>query len=219
MSKIVAGARPSAGADPQSLARFGLLAGAVVPPLFVLIVVIDSFVHPAYNQVTDYVSELSRGQLGWLQSANFLVCGMALLGFAAGIRWAVRPGPGSVAGAALFALMGGGVIVDAFFTIDPHTSTVHTPTGVVHAVGFVVVSVALIVACFVFARRLRGALRMYSVASGILLPVSLVVTVVAGTPLGITGILQRIFLLIGWAWIAVLALSLLAESRRDSAAS
>jgi hypothetical protein len=197
------------------LARFGLLAGAIVPPLFIVIVLIDGFVHPAYNQVTDYVSELSRGQLGWLQVANFLVCGLALLAFAAAIRWGVRRAAGSVAGAALFALIGGGVIVDAFFTIDPHTSSVHTLTGIVHSAGFLVVSLALIAACFVFARRFAGALRTYSVASGILIPVSLVVTVVAGTPLGITGILQRVFLLIGWAWITVLALSLLAESKSD----
>jgi hypothetical protein len=186
-----------------------------VPPVFVLIVLIDSFVHPAYNQMTDYVSELSRGQLGWLQVANFLICGVALLGFAAGIRWAVRPGPGSVGGAVLFVLIGVGVIVDAFFTIDPHTSTVHTVSGIVHGVGFLVVTVALIAACFVFARRFTGGLRIYSLASGILLPVCLVVTVVVGTPLGITGILQRVFLLIGWAWITVLALGLLAESKSD----
>lgn len=194
-----------------SRARLALLAGVVGPPLFVVVFLVDGLIHPAYNPVTDFVSELSRGELGWLQIANFLVFGAAMLAFAAGISWGARRGPGSAAGAALFAVIGGGLVVSGLFVADAHTGTVQTLSGTIHDAAALPVFAGLIAACFVFARRFRGPLRIYSVASGIFVLVFLVATFPIGLPLDIAGILQRITIIAGWAWITVLALALRAE--------
>ena len=194
-----------------SRARQALWAGVIGAPLFVLVGLVDGFIHPDYNQVTDYWSEMSPGQLGWLQTTNFLVDGAALLAFAAGIRWGARRGPGSAAGAALFAVIGAANVVSGLFTIDAHTSTVQTLSGTIHMAAAPPVFFGLVATCFVFARRFRGALRAYSVGSGILLLLSIFSFLVLGATLNITGILQRGAILVGWQWITVLALALRAE--------
>jgi hypothetical protein len=173
---------------------------------------LDSFIHPAYNPVTDYVSELSLGQLGWLQTANFLVFGAAMLTFATGIRWGARRGRGSAAGPLLFVVIGAvGLIVDGIFKIDPHTSTVHTLSGTIHSQAAPGYFFGVTAACFVFARRFRGPLRVYSIASGILLPIFIFGFLALGIQLGISGLLQRGAVVVGNAWITVLALMLWAE--------
>ena len=193
-------------------ARPLLWAGVVGPPLFVVVFLIDGLIHPAYNPVTDFVSELSRGELGWLQIINFLVFAAALLTFAVGIYWGARRGPGSVAGAALFALMGASLVVAGLAVTDAHTSTVQTPTGTLHNFSALPAFACLIAACFVFSRRFGGVMRAYSIASGVFVLVFFFATFLVGTPFGIIGILQRILIIGGWAWITILALALRSES-------
>ena len=194
-----------------SRARQALWAGAIGAPLFVLVGLVDGFIHPNYNVVTDFWSEMSRGQLGWLQTVNFLVDGLALLVFAAGIRWGVRRGPGSAAGAVLFAVIGLGNIVSGLFTIDAHTSTIQTLSGTIHMAAAPPVFFGLVATCFVFARRFQGRLRTYSIVSGIALLLSIFAFLALGAPLDITGILQRLAIVVGWQWITVLAVALRAE--------
>ncbi len=185
--------------------------GILAPPLFVLVFLVDGLIHPAYNPVTDFVSELSRGELGWLQIANFLVFGAAILVFAAGIRSSARRGAGSVAGPVLFVIMGAGLIASGIFVTDAHTSTESTLSGTIHILATLLVFVSLIIACFVFARRFRGPVRTYSIASGIVVLILFVAAFVLGDSLGIAGIVQRATIVVGWAWITVLALALGAE--------
>jgi hypothetical protein len=190
----------------------GLLwAGVVGPPLFVAVFLVDGVIHPAYNTVTDFVSELSRGELGWLQITNFLVLAAALLTFAVGIYWGTRRGPGSVAGAALFAIMGASLVVAGLAVTDAHTSTVQTTSGSLHNAASLPVFAGLIAACFVFSRRFQGGMRAYSIASGVFVLVFFFATFLVGTPLGIIGVLQRILIICGWAWITILALALRSE--------
>jgi hypothetical protein len=192
-------------------ARPLLWAGVVGPPLFVAVFLVDGLIHPAYNPVTDFVSELSRGELGWLQIINFLVLAAALLTFAVGIYWGTRRGPGSVAGAALFALMGTSLVVAGLAVTDAHTSTVQTPTGNLHNLSALPAFASLIAACFVFSRRFRGVMRTYSIVSGVFVLVFLFATFLVGPPLGIIGVVQRILIIGGWAWITILALALHSE--------
>lgn len=192
-------------------ARTALLLGVLAPPVFILVFLVDGLIHPAYNPVTDFVSELSRGELGWLQIANFLVFGAAILVFAAAIRWGAPRRAGSVAGPILFGIMGAGLITSGLFVTDAHTSTESTLSGTIHVLATLLSFVCLIIACFVFARRFRGPVRTYSIASGIVVLILFVAAFVMGDSLGIAGIVQRATIVVGWAWIAVLALALRAE--------
>ena len=194
-----------------SRARLALLGGVIGPPVFVAVFLVDGFIHPAYNAVTDFVSELSRGELGWLQIANFLFLALSMLVFAAGIRWGVRRGPGSAAGAVIFAIVGASLIVSGTFVTDAHTSAVKTTTGMIHDLAALPVFGGVVAACFVFARRYHGAMRIYSIATGIFVVVSFVLIFAVGSALDIIGIMQRVTIIAGWTWITVLALLLRAE--------
>ena len=75
---------------------------------------------------------------------------------------------------------------------------------------------SLIAACFVLARRFAGdpawrGWAFYSIATGILVAVFFIMTDVVASlnPNGPAGLIQRISIIIGWGWIALLAFRLM----------
>src|SRR5262249_30549829 len=78
---------------PNRLLRAGLVAG----PLFVALFLVEPAFHDGYDPMRHPVSSLSLGPGGWVQMLNFLVAGLLCLAFAAGLRRALRPGPGAAA--------------------------------------------------------------------------------------------------------------------------
>lgn len=194
----------------RSPAYAALLGGVIGPPVFVLVFLIDDRIHPAYDPVANHISELMRGELGWLQAANFLVFAAAMLTFAAGIYWGAPRRRASAAGSVLFAAIGAGLIVSGLFVPDAQTGRVQTLPGIIHNVAAFPVFLGLFGASLVFSLRFRGGLRIYSAASGALF---LLVMFVAShfSELHIDGVFQRISIVVGWTWITVLAFALRAE--------
>lgn len=77
---------------------------------------------------------------------------------------------------------------------------------------------SLTAACFVLARRFAGnpawrGWTFYSIATGILVAVFFIVTdlVASLDPNGSAGLFQRLSIIIGWGWIALLALRLMSK--------
>jgi len=60
------------------------VAGIVGPILFVLVVIVQSVLHPDYSQVRLPISGLAAWPGGWLQSVNFIVFGLLMISFAIG---------------------------------------------------------------------------------------------------------------------------------------
>jgi len=123
------------------------------------------------------LSLLSLGDLGWIQITTFVVAGALVLAGAVGLRRVLGRGPGPwLIGAYGAALVWGGV-----FVADPAFGfPVGTPDGsparlswhgILHGIAPAAASLALIVACFVFARRYaterRTGWARYSVASAV----------------------------------------------------
>ncbi|WP_030911141.1 DUF998 domain-containing protein [Streptosporangium amethystogenes] len=73
----------------------GIAAGALVPA----VLLIDGATRPGYSLWRHSASQLGTGERGWLQTANFVIGGLLLLAFAAGlafrldIRDVLRPAP------------------------------------------------------------------------------------------------------------------------------
>jgi hypothetical protein len=107
--------------------------------------------------------------------------------------------------------MGASLVVAGLAVTDAHTSTAQTPTGNLHNLSALPAFASLIAACFVFSRRFRGVMRTYSIVSGVFVLVFLFATFLVGPPLGIIGVVQRILIIGGWAWITILALALHSE--------
>jgi hypothetical protein len=138
-----------------------LLAGAVAAPLFTVAVLAQAALRPGYDLTRHPASVLANGSYGWVQVATFLATGALTLAGAAGMRRVV----GRVA-AALLTVQGLGMIVAGIFRMDPVDGfPIGTPPGqpasfsttaMVHNAAGSLSFLALLVACFVLARRLRG---------------------------------------------------------------
>jgi hypothetical protein len=212
--------------------------GAVGPLLFIVAFLIEGAVRPGYSAWHDFVSELSLSNQGWTQIANFLVCGVLVICFAFGLRQVFRSGKGSVWGPLLLGIFGLSLLIAGVFVTDPSLnydppgtpgSTWH---GMIHGINALLTLCSLTIGAFVLARRFAGdpawrGWTLYSLITGLLFLAffagSLVVAILDQKgilPNSPVGLLQRIAIIIGWGWIALLALRLLRQNGRlaDSAA-
>jgi Protein of unknown function (DUF998) len=166
VSQQVAGAG-SPPAAPVPAAGTGLLVcGVLAGPLFVTVTTIGIVSREGFDLRRNGISQLSLGDRGWIQIANFIVAGLLSVAFAAGARHALRPGVGAVAAPVLISGYGLGLIATGLFLVDPGVGfPPGTPAGMpdrlswhgaVHAVAPPVAFGLLVGVCFVFARRFAG---------------------------------------------------------------
>ena len=72
------------------ITRLLLWAGTIGPLFFVVVLLIEGATRPGYNAWRNFGSSLSLGSQGWMQIANFLICGVLMIGFAFGLRQALH---------------------------------------------------------------------------------------------------------------------------------
>jgi hypothetical protein len=207
--------------------RLLLACGVVSPFLFTIVLLIEGATRPGYNPWIQAGSALSLGEQGWMQITNFIVNGLLILGFAMGVRQTLRVGKGATWGPILLAVVGGGLLVAGIFVTDPtlgyppgtppgpaFLTTVH---GAIHFfVGAFSFFGGLPAACFVLARRWTSdeqwkGWAAYSLVTGVLMVASFVAFVIVGMLNGPAGLVERITISIGLAWIVFLAIGLLSK--------
>lgn len=216
--------------------RWQLWAGVVGPVFFVVVALIEGVTRPGYNPWRHFVSQLGTSSQGWEQIANFIVCGALVLFFAGGLRGSLGPGKGMTAGPVLLGVFAVGLLVAGLFVTDPalgYPPGVPTPApqtvhGTIHGLAGLAVFVSLPLACFALARRFAGDPRWrgwapYSILTGLLVlasfvaaNVSSVLDMTGAVPNAPTGLLQRLGIIAGWVWLALLALRLLRGEARVS---
>lgn len=200
-----------------------LFAGIVGPLLFIVVFLVEGFTRPGYSQWRHYVSQLATGPGGWVQVVNFLVCGTLVLTFAIGLRFALQGSRGSIGGPTLLGLFALALLVAGVFSTDPGLGYpvgapgVHTTHGLIHGLAGLASFSLLPATAFVLAWHFAaepGAKRWtaYSIVVGVLLIVffiaSTTVSAMDGSgrwPNAPTGFLQRIAIITGWTWIAMVA--------------
>ncbi len=143
--------------------RVLLACGIVAGPLYVIVGLFQMLVRDGFDIRRHALSLLANGELGWIQTPNFLVCGLLVVAGAVGMQRVLRGGRGGRWGPPLLGLYGLGLVGVGIFRADPALGfppglpadafgevswhgTLHLIVG---AIGFV----GLISACFVFARR------------------------------------------------------------------
>ncbi|MFI7539472.1 DUF998 domain-containing protein [Streptosporangium sp. NPDC049376] len=82
----------------------GTAAGVLVPVLLLL----DGATRPGYSLWHHGASQLGTGERGWLQTANFVIGGLLLFAFAAGMRRAL---PAGGRGWALYSRWSGALVI------------------------------------------------------------------------------------------------------------
>ena len=152
---------------------------------------------------------------------------------AIGLRQVFRTGRGSVWGPILLGIFGVALIVAGVFVTDPglgyppgtHTSSPQTLHGAIHGVNAIPTFGSLAIAIFVLARRFTGdpdwkGWALYSLITGILFVGFFIACLVVAQldqsgvlPNSPAGLLERVAIVIGWGWIALLAIRLLSQMR------
>jgi hypothetical protein len=169
----------------RNLLRCGLAAG----PLFIAASLTQAFTRQGFDLARHPISLLSLGAPGWVQIANFVVCGILYTFGAVGLRQALGQSRGGTWGPLLVGVTGVGLIIAGVFTADPGAgfppgAPAGAPTmswhGLLHELGFLLTFVAAIGASVVLARRYAAQRRRGWMVAALFTPVAALV--VAGWP-------------------------------------
>ena len=164
---------------------------------------------PNYSFARDTISALEFTPLSIAQRANFLVFGLLLCAFAAGLRRELNHGPGALL-VPLFQLFSGiGVIGDAVFIHDP-----------LHLVCDLIAFNSALLVLFTFAWRFRRDGRWkgwsgYSLVTAVLMMALLAAFGAANHLSGPAGLLEKLAASTRTLWSAFLAAKLLRGARLD----
>jgi hypothetical membrane protein len=160
---------------------------AAGPPLFAAITVLVGLLKPGYDIAEQTVSDLAVGDYGWIQNANFLLLGGAMIAFAVLLR--TRRG-------ALFGFAGAAVIAAAFYETDL-AGAPETSHGATHNMLFLLIFLALITAFALHGSKLTA----LTVFTGLFVFVMFAGDV--GDPLhSVAGLIERAVIAIPLVWIS-----------------
>lgn len=149
--------RPAAATATPVLLAAGVAAG----PLFIAVAGAQVLTRDGFDLGSQPISELSRGDLGWIQVANFIVSGLLTVAFAAGMRRVLHPGRAGTFGPLLVGLYGAGLTCAGVFVVgdaDPGTPmSDYTWNTLAHSLATSLSFLSATLACFVLARRSAAA--------------------------------------------------------------
>ena len=191
-----------------------LLCGIAFAPLFLVVVFVQAFTRPGFDLRRVPLSLLDLGDLGWIQIANFIVSGLLAFGGAIGLRRTSAGGKGGTWGPLLIGTCGLGLVFAGIFHPDPgYGFPPGSPAGMsgkpsghamVHNIGFLIVVLSLIAACFVFSRGFRSRGQKgwanYSVATGIAAPALIAAGIATNTIL-----LFTVMAVVTFGWVSAVA--------------
>jgi hypothetical protein len=200
-----------------------LTGGIVAGPLYVAVWLGQAFTREAFDVTRHPASLLANGGPGWIQTANFVICGLLSIDAAIGLRRTLT-GRGSTWAPRLLGAYGVGLLLAAIFPADPASGfPAGTPAdyaeisarGMGHFVAGSIGFTGLIAACLVVAAHYRGigrtAFSRYSAATGILF-FGAFAGLSAGAGSRPTIIAFGIAIILGWTWIATIC----ADHRRNA---
>jgi hypothetical membrane protein len=195
----------------KSLLGYGVIAG----PVFVTVALAQALTRDGFDLSKHAWSLLANGDLGWIQTANFILTGLMTVAAAIGLRRALAPGRARTWAPLLIGVYGVSLIGAGVFRADPALGfpigTPETTTiswhGMLHfmvgGIGFL----CLIAACFVLASRLTRdggrPLAWFSRATGVVFLAGF-----AGIASGSHGPTTLAFVaavLTVWAWVSTIS--------------
>ena len=203
-----------------------LACGAVAGPLYITLGVIQMLIRPGYDPTRHDLSLMSNGDLGWIQISNFVITGLLVVAGALGMRHVLRGSQSGTWGPLLVGVYGLGLIGAGIFVADPALGfPPGTPAdaheisgyGIMHFVTGGIGFLALIAACFVFARRFsvlkQRRWAVYSMITGIVFFAAFF-GIATGSQLGgnvlvIVTLAFTAAVVNAWAWLSAMFLQLM----------
>ena len=216
----------------RRLLRCGVAAG----PVFVAAFLVEGAARDGYRPLRHPVSSLALGSRGWVQAANFAVTGALFLAGAAGQARAADPATGRRAVPALIGAAGAGLLASSVLTTDPVSGyppgtpdAVSPPSraGTAHNLAAVPIFLGLPAAALACGWRSwrtghRG-FACYSAgsASAMLAAMALASAGFGQSPrlVSLGGLFQRVSIISGFGWLAVLSARALRRAPAGGSAS
>jgi hypothetical membrane protein len=197
-------------ARPNALAACGIAA----PLVFIAAVVAASVNHPGYNHLKNFISELGATgapAAGVMNFAGFLPYGLLMVGFALAVHRGMRADAGGWLGPSILALYGLAYIAVAVSPCDPGCQAA-TPS-LHHRLHFLLGDLIFLTAVLgpftLYPRMVKDPAWRSLAAATLILP-GLAWLILEASGVGIPGPLrQRLWLLLFFMWIAIVALRLL----------
>ncbi|WP_435271202.1 DUF998 domain-containing protein [Streptomyces sp. 1222.5] len=106
-------------ATARSVPRLLLAGGITAGPLFLAAGLVQGLTRDGFDFTRNALSQLSLGDLGWIQMTAFLLTGVLAAAGAAGMRQVLRGAPGGTWAPRLIGVFGAAFLVAAFFPPDP----------------------------------------------------------------------------------------------------
>jgi Protein of unknown function (DUF998) len=207
-------------AKTSPMTRTLLLCGAVSGPLFILAVLVQSFTVPGFDIRVDLISLLSLSTHGFVQIANFTLCGVLNLLYAVGLWRRLHGGPSGTFAPIFIGLYGLLLVVVGLFVTDPSngfppgsvTPTMPSSHGMIHAGGALWVFVTCAATLAVFVRHfLARRERRWAAYCGVSSLAMLAIFFGSFTFKTSASLFLDVSLVIGWVGVSVFAMQLLAE--------
>ena len=197
-----------------------LVAGMIAGPIYLIVGLVQAFTRAGFDITRHALSLLSNGEQGWIQVTNFLLSGLLVIAGAIGMRQALN-GRGKTSGPLFVGVYGLSLIGAGIFKPDPamgfpigtpEDATTMSNHGLLHfmigGAGFL----ALIVACFVFARRFKSLNQrgwaMYSILTGVIFLASFI-GIASGSGNGWILLGFWIGVVLAWTWISLMTAQLM----------
>jgi hypothetical protein len=198
----------------RNMAVWLLTGGVIGPILFVVVFLLMGWTRPGYDPMRMYLSYLSRGDGGWVAVATTAATSLLTAGGALGLRRAMPTGPGSRWGPTLIGLMAVGMGLAGVLLSEPARGyppgtplggPVHPSfVGALHDGAAGIAMCSVIAAMLVLARRFAGEgggarWAAYSRFSAV---ATVVFLLGSFFPTDVSGILERIALVLAAGWVA-----------------
>lgn len=210
----------------MSLKKFGILCGIIGPLSWLSLIAVAGAMRPEFSHVAQFISELGeRGSSTefMMRYAAFGFTGLLYLGFAAALLASFRDGWLSALGAALIGLEGVGRIGAGVFACDPGCEGLSSSQELHRlfaTLGFLSGILAAIAWGIAFRRYawLKG-LTWYSVGSGMLALVFLILMSWSRNPVNTPGLFEHLASTLLSLWVFVFAIRLMRAPRQSLARS
>jgi hypothetical protein len=205
--------------------------GPIGSLLFIIVFLIEGVLRNDYSSLLFPISSLAIGEWGWIQICNFIISGSFIIVFAFGLHQTLSPSKDSLWISGLIATVGFGLIGAGIFSTDPlfgYPATAplafaqYTTHGHLHNFFSIFVFVCLPSVCFRFRKRFNVAneyaMAKYSLFSGLGILIAFFLSAVGFNRIwgltDIAGLLQRLSVIIGFCWIAVIGLHFIRKQKQ-----
>jgi hypothetical protein len=195
--------------------RLLLYCGILAGPFYLAVGLLQALTRGGFDLRRHPLSGLANGRGGWIQTANFVLTGLMVL--AAAIGFSRVPGRRSRGLTFFLGAYGVAMLAAAVFRADPvagfppgtppEPPTSISTMGLIHfaagGLGFLSLGISCFFAALVMWRRRSSSLAFISLACGLVVLVGFFGGIML--PIGILGIWLAV--VVGWTWLAILAVS------------